>query len=305
MRFQVGRSPSASGKGTVEPAGLSPSHGRLDKFGVLQPQDVILGLFDEYVGLDERAWSGGLVQLLGDLGFSDASSRIALNRVIARGLLAPAKQGRFVFYTITPRLDVMHGEWRRQTSLQVSHLKWTGQWTIVWYSIPEELRLQRGQFGRGLDLRGFGAIQDGTWIAPGDQSPDVTVLAQRLGLQDHLVTFVGALAKDVDVRATVDRAWQIPHLKKMYDVFVTEFGPLADQRRIAELSPAESFVIRTRLIEMFRQTTMYDPRIPDEVLGLKWKRRDAVQLFQVLRTGLKAAASSYFRSVAVSKAVTG
>ena len=144
------------------------TQGPLEKFGVLQPQEVILGLFGEYVSGDERAWSGGLVQLLGDLGFSSAASRVALNRVIARGLLAPVKEGRFVFYVITPRLRLVHEEGRKQTFSPVADVAWTGEWTMVWYTIPEQHRVQRARLGRWLNLRGFGALQDSTWIAPGN-----------------------------------------------------------------------------------------------------------------------------------------
>ena len=62
----------------------------LKKLRVLQPQEVILGLFGEYVKPGEKVWSGGLVRLLEDLNFSPAASRIALSRVVARRLLIPS-----------------------------------------------------------------------------------------------------------------------------------------------------------------------------------------------------------------------
>ena len=129
------------------------SQGPAKKFGNLQPQEVILGLFGEYVGLDELAWSGGLVQLLGDLGFSGGASRVALNRVIRRGLLAPVRRARFVFYRITPRLKLVHDEGRRQTFSAAIDPPWSAHWTLTWYAVPEERRLQQASDAFFLMLR--------------------------------------------------------------------------------------------------------------------------------------------------------
>ena len=51
---------------------------------------------------------------------------------------------------------------------------------------------------------------------------------------------------------------------------------------------------------MFRTTTTEDPRIPDSVLGIKWRRREAIELFQKLQTDLHAPAAEYFRKTAVT-----
>ncbi len=290
--------------GTRERAAPRPSpaatQGPLEKFGVLQPQEVILGLFGEYVNGVERAWSGGLVQLLGDLGFSSAASRVALNRVIARGLLAPVKEGRFVFYAITPRLKLVHEEGRKQTFSPIADVKWTGEWTMVWYTIPEQHRVQRARLGRWLNLRGFGALQDSTWIAPGNHQQEIVALAERLKLRDHVVVFSGRLAEESDVRQIVARGWNVKDLRSMYDIFVKEFAPYLKPGKISGISSRDSFIVRTRLIEMFRTTVSQDPQLSDEVLGVKWKRREAIELFQALQSTLQPSATDYFRGHAIT-----
>jgi phenylacetic acid degradation operon negative regulatory protein len=280
----------------VIPAGQGPA----EKFGTLQPQEVILGLFGEYVELDELAWSGGLVQLLGDLGFSGGASRVALNRVIRRRLLAPVKRARFVFYKITPRLKLVHDEGRRQTFSASADPPWSTEWTLTWYAVPEEHRLQRARLGRWLNLRGFGALQDGTWISTGNCENEVRDLAFRLGIAKHVIVFVGHFEEHVNLRMLVDHAWHIADLKRMYDKFIKAFGPYVKVRALNGLSDRESFVMRTRLIEMFRYTTTQDPRIPDEILGIKWGRREAIEIFQQLHTALQKKATVYFRSHAVT-----
>lgn len=284
----------------VPPQPAGPTRGRVQKFGVLQPQEVILGLFGEYVALKEKAWSGGLVQLLNDLGFSVAASRVALNRVIKRGLLAPTKEARFVFYSITPRLKLVHDEGRQQTFSPAIEPDWTGEWTIVWYAVPEEQRLQRARLGRWLNLRGFGALQDGTWVAPRNSAPEVADLAGRLGIDQHVIIFVSRLSDDANIKSLIDQAWDVNDLKRMYDKFVHEFERYGRSGGIKNLDPRKAFILRTRLIEMFRHTTTLDPRIPDKILGIKWRRREAIKIFQQLQAGLHAPAAAYFRSHAVT-----
>jgi phenylacetic acid degradation operon negative regulatory protein len=279
------------------PAGQGPA----EKFGTLQPQEVILGLFGEYVGLDEQAWSGGLVQLLGDLGFSGGASRVALNRVIKRGLLAPVKRARFVFYQITPRLKVVHDEGRRQTFSAMTDPPWSGEWTLIWYAVPEERRLQRARLGRWLNLRGCGALQDGTWISTGNCEREVRDLADRLGISKHVVIFVGRFeGEGANLSALLEHAWHIDDLKRMYDKFTKTFGPYVKKKSLNSLTERECFVIRTRLIEMFRATTTQDPRIPDKVLEIGWRRREAIVIFQELHVALREKATAYFRSHAVT-----
>jgi phenylacetic acid degradation operon negative regulatory protein len=278
------------------PAGKSPA----EKFGSIQPQEVILGLFGEYVGLNEVAWSGGLVQLLGDLGFSSGASRVALNRAIRRGLLAPVKRARFVFYKITPRLKLVHDEGRRQTFSASATLPWSGEWTLTWYAVPEEHRLQRARLGRWLNLRGFGALQDGTWIATGNCEREVRDLSNRLGISKHVIVFVGHFKDEASVKMLVDHAWHVDDLRRMYDKFVKTFGPYVKGKALNNLTDREAFVKRTRLIEMFRNTTTQDPRIPDKILGVKWNRREAIEIFQQLHVALQPKAAAYFRSQAVT-----
>lgn len=270
---------------------------RAENFGVLQPQEVTLGLFGEYVEIKERAWSGGLVRLLGDLGFSPAASRVALNRVIARGLLKPHRVGRFIFYVMTPRMQLVQDEGRRQM-YSATELAFDGQWTMVWYAIPRQHGHQRARLGRWLNLRGFGPISDGAWIAPGNQEQDVAQLASKLGLTKHVFVLVGKFGDQSDFKDLATRCWKIDQLKHMYDVFVNDFRKLGSGT--GKLSPRDAFIARTRLIEMFRITTTHNPRLPDDVIGVKWRRKEATDLFQHLQSSLREGASLHFRSHAVT-----
>lgn len=269
----------------------------IQRFGALQPQEVILGLFGEYVGPNDRAWSGGLVQVLVDLGFSVAASRVALNRVISRGLLAPHKEGRLVYYSITERMRIVQEEGRRQTYFQMVDPDWDERWTSVVYTLSDQGRAQRARLGRWLRFRGFGALQDGVWIGAGDHENDVWQLVKRLDMETQVVTFIGSLGGHMDLGETVRRAWKIDELKQLYQLFVEEFRKADKLVTSPRTEPRDLFVLRTRLIEMFRQTTSADPRLPDRKLLVKWNRREAIQLFHKLQDTLQPAANAYFRSL--------
>lgn len=86
---------------------------KIDQFAqeALQPQELVLDLLGWYVRpAGAHVWSGGLVHLLGELGFSTPAARIALGRLVRRGLLAPVKEGRLVHYDFTPRLETLLAE---------------------------------------------------------------------------------------------------------------------------------------------------------------------------------------------------
>ncbi len=265
-----------------------------DKFGALQPQETILGILGEYVEPGQKIWSGGLVRLLGDLRFSAAASRIALSRVVARGLLQPSRHGKLVYYTITPRLASIHEEGHRQLLTVSADGHWDGNWTLVWYSVPEEQRLKRARLSRWLKFQGFGALQDGTWIAPGKKSEKIAPLVEKLGLEDRVIVFAGKVADSPRMQRVVDLGWNLGELRKMCDAFVSELAPLRRQRAVAKLEPRDAFVLRTRVIEMFRQITTEDPRLPDAALGERCQRREAIKLFQEIRDALFARAKQHF-----------
>jgi phenylacetic acid degradation operon negative regulatory protein len=275
-------------------AAFSPRN-TLEKLRVLQPQEVILGLFGEYVKPREKVWSGGLVNLLQDLNFSPAAARVALSRVVARRLFTRSKYGKFVYYTISPRLELVHREGRQQTFSIVADPKWHGNWTVVWYSIPERMRFKRARLSRWLSFRGFASLQDGTWITPGDRELDVASLSRALGLDNHIITFVARLGKSRTPASLVRQIWNLDALQLAYDALAREFAPYARKSSQNRISDRDAFIVRTRAIEMFRRTTSQDPRLPDSLLGMRWKRRDVIGSFNLLYHKLAPAAERYFR----------
>lgn len=274
------------------------------KFTVLQPQEIILGLFGEYVGEHEQVWSGGLVNLLQDLGFSAAGARVAINRVCLRKLLTSQREGRYIFYASAPRLLAVIEEGRHHTFSAKSDPAWDGSWTIVLYQgadahKTEGDRADRGRLGRWLTLRHFGVIQEGIWIAAGGDNRELNRLISRLGMEGQVLSLNVSFNDHGEVRNVVHRAWNLELLSSLYGMFLAKFEPVYEALNQKGVSPLDAFVIRTRLIDMFRKMATIDPNLPDSVLEIEWRRKAALDLFYAMHPMLADGAREHFEQCAI------
>ena len=284
------------------PSAVSGAHGaaRLgapthSSASALQPQETILSLFGEYVDGTSLVWSGGLVQALNLLGFGASASRVALHRVLSRGLLVRVRRGRLVYYRGSERLTPLLEEGRRHLYGFGHEAPSDGQWTFVWYSIPDELRTERRRLGRRLSFLGFGSLQDGTWIAQGDRSPDVSVLARQLRVEAHTAVLVGHLADVVHPHELVARAWELPRFHRECRVFLDRFLPLWRDGSVFHLASEDAFTLRTYVIDAYRQIV---EMAPPKVAGIETEDQvRAIALFGDMQSHLAAPAKAYFSSL--------
>ncbi|MBV9337414.1 MAG: PaaX family transcriptional regulator [Solirubrobacterales bacterium] len=260
----------------------------------LQPQNLVITLLGTYVRPFARTvWSGGLVVLLGEFGFSDAAARAALTRLVRRDLIARVRSGRLVHYRLTARCErlLIEGDGRIFSLGQLPG--GAGPWTVLWHQIPEERRLERTRLGRRLRFLGFGSVQDSVWIAPHDHSAEVAELLSELGVARHGAVFVASLGAGPGLPAMVARAWDLNGLAERYEAFCAEF----ERYLSASLADHDAFIVRTRLIHAFRGFAQLDPELPDELAPLAAPRRRAAEVFDALYTGLAAPSQRHFDSV--------
>lgn len=262
------------------------------------PQDLVLTLLGAYVDRHRippgpGVWSGGLVRLLEELGFTAGAARVALNRLVGRDLLARTKSGRLVYYRLTPRTVAVlaEGDGRIFTLGRSAHRATT--WTVLWHAIPDERRTDRMRLVRRLRFLGFGSMQDGTWIAPHDREREVGALVAELDIGDHVGVLLGQPSKEVDFATFVTRVWNLRELAERYRRFVEDFGPYAggvhDDRR--------SMLLRTRLVHTFREFPFLDPELPEDLVPAPDCRAEAVRLFHELYPALASGAQRYFDKV--------
>src|SRR5438876_10427899 len=118
------------------------------------PQDLVISLLGAQVHPRRReVWSGGLVRLLDEFGFSAGAARVALNRLVARELLARSKDGRLVHYTLTPRTVQVLTEGDRRIFTLGRGSPRPPNWTVLWHAIPDDRRTARNLPARPLRSR--------------------------------------------------------------------------------------------------------------------------------------------------------
>jgi phenylacetic acid degradation operon negative regulatory protein len=261
----------------------------------LAPQGLVLTLFGAYVTprQDRMVWSGGLVRLLAEFGFSSGAARIALARMVHRGLLARHRAGRLVSYTLTARAVAILAEGdRRIFSLGVAPAA-PSDWTVLWQAVPEQHRQARERLVRRLRFLGFGSLQDGTWLAAHDRQREVADLLADLDVTRYAGVLLGRPSTLVDFHGVLARAWDLPGLAASYAAFVAEFDGYPPATRAA-LDDRAALVLRTRLVHLFRRFPALDPELPAGIADPPPARAAAVALFHDLYPALAQQAQRCF-----------
>jgi phenylacetic acid degradation operon negative regulatory protein len=276
---------------------LSPERpGPLATAAPPQPQDLVITLLGSYVhGRRETVWSGGLVTLLEELGFSSGAARVALTRLVNRGLIVRVRQGRLVHYRTTARTERVLAEGDRRI-FSLGHPRDDGsQWTVLWHQIPEDRRLERSRLGRRLRFLGFGSLQDSVWVSPHDHADEVVELLDELGVAGYASVLLSPSASARGLRVVAERAWDLSGLAERYAAFDAEFCGYLDAG--ARLTDRQAFLVRTRLIQLFRVFPFLDPELPEELAPLTAERGRAVATFDGVWMSLDGAAKRHFDRV--------
>lgn len=257
------------------------------------PQDLVLTLLGaHHVPREHGAvWSGGLVRLLDEFGFTEGAARVALNRLVGRELLTRSRDGRHVHYVLTARTRAVLAEGDRRIFTLGERPRSETTWTVLWHSIPESRRLARTRLVSRLRFLGFGSVQDGTWLAPHDHEHELAALLAELEIAEHAGVMLGRPATAVDFGTFVGRVWDLDQLAERYQEFVDHFsGPeVADDR--------QALLLRTRLVHTFREFPFLDPELPEDLVPAPKHRAEALRLFHYLYPALAPAAQRHFDKV--------
>jgi phenylacetic acid degradation operon negative regulatory protein len=261
----------------------------------LQPQDLAITTLGAYGRRTTGPiWSGGMVRLLGEFGFSIGAARVALGRLARSGLLERARSGRQVHYAMTPALQHLLAEGDAQIFGLGVDDEWSGIWTVLWQSVPDELGLQRRRLAGRLRFLGFGPVQNGTWVSPHDRARELAAVIEDLEIASHVGVIVGRPATDDALQTLIAQAWDLEALAAGYERFLEQLRPFRSARSRARLSDRDAFVVRTRAVHEFRRFPSQDPGLPEAIVSRRWKRADAVAAFRELYDLLADPAQRHF-----------
>ncbi len=258
-----------------------------------QPQDLVLTIFGAHVRRSgTQVWSGGMVAILGELGFTTGAARAALARLVKRELLARTRAGRHAFYSLTPRADALLAEGDRRIFGFGRGAANDDSWTVLWHAIPERDRVTRSRLASRLRFLGFGALQDATWIAAHDREREVRTLVEQLGVGPHVSVVIGRMP-DGPAASMVAQAWRLDDVLRRYESFLSDF-PDAAAALWTECPPRDAFRLRTLMLHRFRGFPFLDPELPRAIDPVAEIRDAVLARFAELYAALEDGASHHF-----------
>jgi phenylacetic acid degradation operon negative regulatory protein len=266
---------------------------------VARPQDLVWTLYGEFLlHGGGPVWVGSLIRLLEPLGLSGGHVRTVLSRMSAKGWLEVVRVGRRAYYALSARGRRLLEEGESRIHHPGPAAEWDGEWTLLAYSIPEELRPLRDRLRVRLSWLGFGSLGNGLWISPHDVRERVREIGDELGVSGHLQVFRGQHAGFSTSASLVTQCWDLPAINVRYESFVARY--LSEYRDVAAragaLAPGEAYVRRFELVHEYREFPLLDPFLPRPLQPSDWAGECAHALFEAYRALLSEAADVFLSS---------
>lgn len=263
---------------------------------MIAPAEFLLtlaGVHRSHIG--QAVWSGSMVRILEDLGIPESACRVALFRLTARGVVTRENRGRLTFYRISERAARGFDETDRRVlgfgrGVDPGH-------TVVWHTLPESSRGDRTRLARRLRFIGFGALQDGTWIALQDRYTEALDIVGRLDLVDHCAVLAGRDAELSNPRLIAETAWDLDGLKETYKKFLETVA----RKNVPRSNPKDIFFFRVLMAHEYRTFPALDPEREGLDTELDTLRRQVVSRFHELFFKLQATAEQYADEVAIPR----
>lgn len=227
--------------------------------------------------------STAIVEILGSIGVTETATRAALSRMQRRGALQLLRSGRRTAYTISA--DVA-------SAIPASQLltmsfggdgaqDWSGDWTVVVFSLPETERNRRQLLRERLRWLGFGPVRDGVWL-----SPRCEVDVAERALSDVLPAN-GLIFRSQQVAGTVDveSAWPLRRIQDAYNQFIEDFRPYMFELRAGRVSQTEALRLWATILGRWRAFPTIDPDLPRRAMPDDWPQAEARRIFVGVNDG--------------------
>ena len=254
------------------------SVGTMPELLPLRPQALMLALLGDHVfGTSVCVFSGSLIDALARLQVSEHAARSTLSRMVRRGLLRRQRHGRRMYFGLTPRSNriLEDGHDRIWKSGAVNN-DWDGTWTVLAFSLPDSWRSQRHELRSQLAWAGFGPLQGGLWIAPGQV--DVDFIA-GVGLEAHVRVFRGQADEVTDINQMISDAYDLAQIAARYAEFLDRWqhAPTASDFH-------DPLATRLSIVAEWLLAIRRDPRLPVQHLPSDWPAAPAQVVFHRLET---------------------
>lgn len=262
---------------------------------------MIFTLYGDYIShYGSKIWIGSLIRLLNEFGHNDQSVRAAISRMNKQGWVQSDKVGNKSYYSLTDRGQKRIDEAAKRI-FKLMPEKWDGQWRILMYTIPEEIRTVRDELRKELVWSGFGSLSNSCWISANNLENHVNEIIDKYDIGQYVDFFIAKYEGPHDNFRLVEKSWNLEDINSKYQVFISEYSQkyIIDKNKIqkGQMSDAECFVERTKLVHEYRKFLFVDPGLPEELLPEKWLGSHAASLFSEYYKELAKPASRFFEAV--------
>jgi phenylacetic acid degradation operon negative regulatory protein len=193
---------------------------------VVRPQALVLTFASQFLLGEPRLLSNAaFVEALTAAGVGEHAARTTLTRMCRRGLLERHRRDQKAYLSLTGPAEqlLLDGETRvwRQGAVNRS---WSGEWTVLSFSLPESRRAERHQLRKRLTWEGFGMLHNGLWITP--SQVEVPRLLSGLEVDDEVEAFHATPVAPTRMSSLVEDAWDLTALAAGYETFLDRWsGP--------------------------------------------------------------------------------
>jgi phenylacetic acid degradation operon negative regulatory protein len=208
-----------------------------------------------------------LIELLADLGLSEAASRSVLLRMRREGWLDSERTGREARYRLAPA--IYSAQARIESQLRGKRPAWEGFFCGILYEVPEDARAYRDRLRRTAQLLGYATLRPGLLVATSDRWTELAGLVPDQPPPGSQLLRVQIRLDEADSRLVAARLWGLDALAARYRQVLASSRALIDQ---ADRHPAGAAAFRA-----FADATMpifdassADPDLPDELLPDDW-----------------------------------
>ncbi len=239
-----------------------------------------------------------LLQLTAELGFSATAVRAGLCRLCQQGWLERATWKKQSFYSLT-QIGRERVEEAAPRIFAPRTEKWDGQWTILTYALPRNLRRHRDRLRRELIWLGFGPLAPATWITPNPVvEPTLRHLALRR-LDSYVHVFRARHVNSLAHADLVEKCWSLEAVQARYREFSNAWEPVWRRYQAsfnAGEPPPENicFASKMRLLHEYGKLLHIDPGLPSELLPEDWLGNAAWRVFRECYLLLAERALNFF-----------
>ncbi len=208
-----------------------------------------------------------LIQLLADLGLSEAASRSVLLRMRSQGWLDSERAGREARYRLAPAINSAQA--RIESQLRGKRPPWEGFFSGILYEIPEHARAYRDRLRRTAQLLGYATLRPGLLVATSDRWAELTGLISDQPPPGSQLLRVQVRLDEADSRLVAARLWGLDELAARYRKVLAESQALTDQADRHPAGPAAFRAFAGATLPIF-DASAADPDLPDELLPDDW-----------------------------------